>query len=52
MARDVQVVYNILKSVFTKYRALEDVHNDNDNYGNMIQLFIDRFIIIMVNKIY
>ena len=39
--RDVQVVYNILKSVFTKYRALEDVHNDNDNYGNMIQLFID-----------
>ena len=39
--RDVQVVYNILKSIFTKYIALEDVHNDNDNYGNMIQLFVD-----------
>ena len=32
---DIHVVYNILKSIFTKYRAL------NDNYGNMIQLFVD-----------
>ena len=30
---DLQVVYNILKSIFTKYTAL------NNNYGNMIELF-------------
>ena len=37
---DIRVVYNILKSIFTKYRALEYPFNDNYNYFDLSELFV------------
>ena len=38
---DSRVVYNILESILTKYRAHENHHNDNDNYFDLSELLID-----------
>ena len=38
---DSRVVYNILESILTKYRALENHLNDNDNYFDLSELLID-----------